>query len=920
MDPSKASQTTQRSLLLVLLALLLAHFAGCGGSGGGYKSAESPAMAYDSAVSGEAAADTAEQPGAVTTWKRSRLVPNTAQLMVGDDESLPLQGMQVKVTVDGFRARVVLDYHFANPHERQLEGTFKLRLPDSASPYFFAFGETLVAAAESPPLVMAVDEARAAGNEPVAIMAARESRWQGPKVARMVPREQAAIAYGATVRRRVDPALMEWAGAGVFNARVFPIGPRKQHRIVVGYDLDLVAAGQDLELRFDLPEKIPSMVVDLDVAKLPGTKVTTTPTATPNEAAGRAYYRFAQPAERTITLRLGSPPAHVLTGADPETVPYFATAIRPMLPTRAAAPTSSRAVLLLDTSLSANPDGFNVWLKLARALLDENRDSIQQFAVLMFNVETVWWRDRFTANTPAEVEALIQDASQLALEGATDLGAALRAAGRPSWQPDGGPLDLFLLSDGAATWGQSDRFAMSKALGKQATLFAYRTGLSGTDVSALEHLTRESGGAVFSLVGEAELPATAKAHRSRPWRLTGLAVEGATDLLVAGRPSVVFPGQRLLVVGRGSPAPGAHLELTVQQGTDAPKTVKTRLASAVASPLAVRAYGQVAVAQLEELEGATAAIARSYALHFRVIGKTCSLLMLDSEEDYRRYGIKPQQDAVVVKLRETGKLMVVALRRLSAELGDPKASFLRWLDKLKRTPGVKLELPTAFTVALEEMSRSSFAVPSRPLAVKLRRRQDLPSTFRARLAKRDLAYDAVVSEAERRRKQHGAADGLKALSSLIEHNPGDAVLARDVGFSALQWGQSTQAFHLFRRVAQARPYEPQTYRGLARAAMRMGRADLAMAYFEIGLGGSWDHRFGEYRTIVAFDYLRLLNQIARGKLQSAAPDYAKARLASLGTQLGADRQDLVVMITWNTDHTDVDLHVIEPSGEECYYS
>ncbi|MBW2455555.1 MAG: DUF2135 domain-containing protein, partial [Deltaproteobacteria bacterium] len=66
--------------------------------------------------------------------------------------------------------------------------------------------------------------------------------------------------------------------------------------------------------------------------------------------------------------------------------------------------------------------------------------------------------------------------------------------------------------------------------------------------------------------------------------------------------------------------------------------------------------------------------------------------------------------------------------------------------------------------------------------------------------------------------------------------------------------------------------------------------------------------------------LRLLNQIARGKLQSAAPDYAKARLASLGTQLGADRQDLVVMITWNTDNTDVDLHVIEPSGEECYYS
>ena len=30
--------------------------------------------------------------------------------------------------------------------------------------------------------------------------------------------------------------------------------------------------------------------------------------------------------------------------------------------------------------------------------------------------------------------------------------------------------------------------------------------------------------------------------------------------------------------------------------------------------------------------------------------------------------------------------------------------------------------------------------------------------------------------------------------------------------------------------------------------------------------------------------------------------------------------DLMIVITWNTDNTDIDLHVIEPSGEECYYS
>ena len=71
------------------------------------------------------------------------------------------------------------------------------------------------------------------------MMAERTSSWRAPKEARMVPREKAAFAYTETVRQRVDPAIMEWAGAGVFSARVFPLAAHKIHRIVVGYDVDL---------------------------------------------------------------------------------------------------------------------------------------------------------------------------------------------------------------------------------------------------------------------------------------------------------------------------------------------------------------------------------------------------------------------------------------------------------------------------------------------------------------------------------------------------------------------------------------------------------------------------------------------------------------------------------------------------------
>ena len=39
---------------------------------------------------------------------------------------------------------------------------------------------------------------------------------------------------------------------------------------------------------------------------------------------------------------------------------------------------------------------------------------------------------------------------------------------------------------------------------------------------------------------------------------------------------------------------------------------------------------------------------------------------------------------------------------------------------------------------------------------------------------------------------------------------------------------------------------------------------------------------------------------------------------SLRPQL-RDTADLAALIFWNTDGTDVDLHVIEPGGEECFY-
>jgi hypothetical protein len=855
-----------------------------------------------------------------TTWKRAKEQTNAARVKVGDSAELPISFIEAQVRVDGFRARVVLDYYFENKESRQLEGTFQIRLPNDASPHFFAFGELVEQVAEiaSGPQLLQPAEARASIASASEILAPRARSWKEPREARMVPKDTASQAYGNVVRRRVDPALMEWSGAGIFSARLFPLQANKKHRVVIGYDVDLVRVGNDLEYRLELPESVRDVLVDLAIKESPGLTTAVQPAGAPTKSGDRQFVRYERPREREFAVRLRGAASAMIEGEDARVGGLFAASFQPTLPA-VAAKTADQGVFLVDTSLSSKPDRLNIYLKLMASILTENRASLKRFAVLFFNIEQGWWRQGWAENTPENVQALLDDAQKLALEGATDVGAALTEATGPSWEKARSPWDLFLLSDGASTWGESDALTMARRMkdNQAGALFAYQTGLAGTDTAALATLTRESGGALFSVVGEAEVARAAVAHRSRPFQLVSASVPGGSDLLLAGRPRVIFPGQTLELVGRGAPKGPVEVTLTIEQGgkrTD----VKVPISTVLASELAPRAYGQVATGLLEELD-LTEKVATSYASHFRVSGKTCSLLMLESEADYRRAGIDKRDDAGEVKAHLASTEIDEVLRRIGAELGDPKRAFLGWLDGLARNPTTQVKLPATLLDALGQAPASSFAIPDRRLVVKSRELSALPPEYLAALVPGRLEYDTATAEAARRQAKDGPADALKALSSLVEQSPGDAVLARDVGFSAISLGLADSAYHLFRRVAVSRPYEPQTYTALARSATQLGKTDLALAFYEVALGGQWPARFGEFRLIAALEYVRLLRRIERHELTTTLGSFAQARLPEISSQVNLTQADLVISITWNTDNTDVDLHVTEPGGEECFY-
>ncbi len=860
------------------------------------------------------------RPVPTDTWQRAAAAPNDSTLSIGDGEELPMKGMQAGVWIEGHRARVVLDCFYFNDREQQLEGTFKLRLPDGASPYYLAFGgEVWEDEGEPEPGFFEQGVRTRLGHRPEDIRGDRSGSWIEPREARMVPREKAAFAYGETVRQNVDPALMEWAGAGVFRARVFPLAPKRLHRVVVGYDLDLARAGEDLEYALHLPADIPDVDVDLHVAAPPGARVAVSPAADPVLDGAQQRWSWSHPGERSFRVRIPGAGVSALTSPPGSAAEYFALAFRPEIPVEQGAG-STTAVFLVDTSYSSR-DRFPVWLDLVRAILENNRDSIAHFGVLFFDVDTTWWRGGLQPNDGLAVADLVDHAHTLALEGATDLGAALRAAASPPWAASrAASWDAFLMSDGAASWGEDDVHALSDMLdpGSGGSLFAYTTGLGGTDERVLAHLARESGGAVFSVTGPSEVAAASTAHRSRPWRIDGVFVPGCRDLLLAGRPKTLFPGQTLKLVGRGRPAAGDEIELSLSQ-MGAATAVRTRIDSALASALAGRAFGEIAVAQLEELGRPIEEQARSFATHFRVTGQTCSLLMLESEEDYRRHGIEPAEDAEVVRGIGVAALVSQTLRSLGSVLESPKARFLAFLDRMGEVPGVEFEFPPALATVAAALPEDAFRVEPRPLDCACRRIDELPEAHRRALESGEPDYEALLAEALRRLEPHGPGDALRALSTLVELNPGDGVVARDVGTHAMHWGPAGHAYHLYRRVARARPYEPQTYLAMARCLARAGKSDLALLWYEVALAGEWPQRFGAFRRIVGLDYLHFLRSSHAEGLGRVLSGYATARLDELYGRFEPQQADLLVTITWNTDRTDVDLHVLEPTGERCYY-
>lgn len=896
-------------------------------------------VGYGTAVRSSSAGKSSESnKKAATTWKRSGMKDNSIRLQVGDNDFIPLQAAQMAVQVDGFRVRVLMDCFFYNDKGNGLEGTFKLKLPTEATPYYFAFGETVYIDNENDEKTdRSIPYTDYTNNFDLSyhgISSDSTREWRGVKEARIVSKQKAAKAYEQTVSAGIDPALMEWGGADMFSCRVFPLSDNTLHQIVIGYDLNMTDALEFREFILSLPAPEEELKVDMMMYNTPLLKGEIIPGQKTTEIKGnRHFYSLTNPKEKELTIRYNSIEPVMLVESDFDDeesedieYKYFAANYRVDLPEIPQENLPEDAVFMLDLSISSNPDKFNVWLKLIDEILTNNRDVIKRFAVLNFNIGTNWYQTAFQRNNYYNVQTFLDYANTLALEGATDLASALKEASNPSWIKSGKnkPKHIFLMSDADCNWGETNIHVLGSLIYPGDRIYTYKTGLSGTNSTVLNYLSRATNGFAFTVTGEEEAKLTASSFRYKPWNIEDVQVGNVTDFLISGDPAQLYNGQKLILTGRNSP--NGDITLRVSCGQE--KCTLTYTArEIIPSPLTSRVYGQIATVVLESQGFMFEEAAVNYSTFFRVPGQYTSFLMLESEWDYDRWGIDDYDAEEFVSDYLVNEMLEILTANDSIKPGDRKAEFIRWLEKLRESD-VNLTTTIAFDRFVEALPEKAFNIAMKPRRYTIWTAGLQSDAEQQSLSDEDLRFDNIYQIARRRVSAHGKPEALKLLSSVVERNGGDIQAIRDVAMTAIDWGMGEHAYHLMRRIIDWREGEALAYLTAAEGLAAAGYIEMALIYYYICLDGIWDSDYGDFESIVAVKCLKLLNEISNQKSYKPTPEFKEfmtdmhdevQRTFNRNKMESFDTADIVIFVSWNINDTDIDLHVIEPTNEICYY-
>ena len=154
-----------------------------------------------------------------------------------------------------------------------------------------------------------------------------------------------------------------------------------------------------------------------------------------------------------------------------------------------------------------------------------------------------------------------------------------------------------------------------------------------------------------------------------------------------------------------------------------------------------------------------------------------------------------------------------------------------------------------------------------------------------------------------------ATEAVRVASNLAEMKLENRYVLRLLGQQFVQFKRPELAVDVYRQVLRMAPEEPQSYRDLALAEAANGEYQAAAEHLYAIIQKPWDGRFGGIQ-LIAVDELNQLVAAHKNHINTAQFDAALLHNRPV---------DMRVVLTWDSDNSDMDLWVTDPNGEKVYY-
>ncbi|WP_299244006.1 VIT domain-containing protein [uncultured Aquimarina sp.] len=146
------------------------------------------------------------------------------------------------------------------------------------------------------------------------------------------------------------------------------------------------------------------------------------------------------------------------------------------------------------------------------------------------------------------------------------------------------------------------------------------------------------------------------------------------------------------------------------------------------------------------------------------------------------------------------------------------------------------------------------------------------------------------------------------LSNLLELDLENTELLKVVARRLLDENENELAIEVYKEILELRPEEPQSHRDLALAYVQNKEYQKALNLFNHILNTKWE-RFGSIKEIVLNEMNML---IVQHKVNLDVSKVNKELIYEMPI-------DVRIVVDWSSNDNDIDLWVMDPKGEKCYY-